>query len=121
MEKQEILSHIDHTLLKATASWEEIKVICETALAHRTASVCIPPSYVKRARRTYPELNVCTVVGFPLGYSCTGAKAAEVREAVADGANEVDMVINLGDVKNGDFDAVTEEIRTLKEARATKF
>ncbi len=120
MEKQEILSHIDHTLLKATASWEEIKVICETALAHRTASVCIPPSYVKRARRTYPELNVCTVVGFPLGYSCTGAKAAEVREAVADGANEVDMVINLGDVKNGDFDAVTEEIRTLKEAAGDK-
>ena len=119
MEKQEILSHIDHTLLKATASWEEIKVICETALAHRTASVCIPPSYVKRARRTYPELNVCTVVGFPLGYSCTGAKAAEVREAVAD-ANEVDMVINLGDVKNGDFDAVTEEIRTLKEAAGDK-
>lgn len=120
MEKQEILSHIDHTLLKATASWEEIKVICETALAHRTASVCIPPSYVKRARRTYPELNVCTVVGFPLGYSCTVAKAAEVREAVADGANEVDMVINLGDVKNGDFDAVTEEIRTLKEAAGDK-
>lgn len=120
MEKQEILSHIDHTLLKATASWEEIKVICETALTHRTASVCIPPSYVKRARRTYPELNVCTVVGFPLGYSCTGAKAAEVREAVADGANEVDMVINLGDVKNGDFDAVTEEIRTLKEAAGDK-
>lgn len=120
MEKQEILSHIDHTLLKATASWEEIKVICETALTHRTASVCIPPSYVKRARRTYPELNVCTVIGFPLGYSCTGAKAAEVREAVADGANEVDMVINLGDVKNGDFDAVTEEIRTLKEAAGDK-
>lgn len=116
MEKQEILSHIDHTLLKATSSWEEIKEICETALAHHTASVCIPPSYVKRAHETYPELNVCTVIGFPLGYNSTGIKAAEVREAVADGASEVDMVINLGDVKNGDFDAVTKEIRTLKEA-----
>ena len=120
MEKQEILSHIDHTLLKAASSWEEIKEVCETALAHHTASVCIPPSYVSRAHQTYPDLNVCTVIGFPLGYHSTGVKEAEVREAVADGANEVDMVINLGDVKNGDFDAVTREIRTLKQAAGGK-
>lgn len=120
MEKQEILSHIDHTLLKATSSWEEIKGICETALAYHTASVCIPPNYVRRVHQSYPELNVCTVIGFPLGYNSTRIKAAEVREAVADGANEVDMVINLGDVKNGDFGAVTQEIQTLKQAAGDK-
>lgn len=120
MEKNEILAHIDHTLLKATSSWEEIKVICEEALAYHTASVCIPPSYVGRVHQTYPELNVCTVIGFPLGYNPTAAKVAEVNEVVAAGASEVDMVINLGDVKNGNFDMVTAEIRALKEAAGSR-
>ena len=120
MEKNEILSHIDHTLLKATSSWEEIKAICEEALAYHTASVCIPPSYVGCVHQAYPRLNVCTVIGFPLGYNPTAAKVAEVNEVVAAGASEVDMVINLGDIKNGNFDAVTAEIRALKEAAGDK-
>lgn len=120
MKKQEILSHIDHTLLKATSTWEEIKGICEDALAYHTASVCIPPSYVGRVHQAYPQLNICTVIGFPLGYNPTAVKVAEVKEVTEAGATEVDMVINLGDVKNGDFDAVTEEIRALKEAAGDK-
>jgi len=116
MDKTEILSHIDHTLLQAVSTWEQIKVICEDALTYGTASVCIPPSYVGRAHEAYPELNVCTVIGFPLGYNPTAAKVAEVKDVIAAGAREVDMVVNLGDVKNGDFDKVTAEIRALKEA-----
>lgn len=120
MKKTEILSHIDHTLLRATSTWNEIKEICDDALSYHTASVCIPPSYVKRVHLAYPELNVCTVIGFPLGYNPTEVKVAEVKKVIEDGASEVDMVVNLGDVKNGDFDAVTEEIRTLKQASGDK-
>lgn len=117
MKQNEILSHIDHTLLKAFATWEDIKVLCEEAIAYKTASVCVPPSYIKRIHDTYGDkLTICTVVGFPLGYSATAAKVAEVKEAIKDGCGEIDMVINIGDVKNGDFAKVEDEIRTLKEA-----
>ncbi|MCL2486380.1 MAG: deoxyribose-phosphate aldolase [Oscillospiraceae bacterium] len=116
MNKTEIFSHIDHTLLKATAAWDEIEVLCREAVQYRTASVCIPPSYVERVARAFPGLNICTVIGFPLGYSSAGVKVAEAGQAVARGANEVDMVINLGDVKNGDFGKVTDEIRAVKAA-----
>ena len=116
MENQEILSHIDHTLLKAVATWAEIRALCEDAVRFGTASVCVPPSYIARIHGEFPSLNICTVVGFPLGYAVTEAKAEEVRRAVLDGAGEVDMVVNLGDVKNGDFDKVTAEIAALKEA-----
>ena len=117
MKQNEILSHIDHTLLKAFATWEDIKVLCEEAIAYKTASVCVPPSYIKRIHDTYGDkLTICTVVGFPLGYSATAAKVAEVKEAIKDGCGEIDMVINIGDVKNGDFAKVENEIRTLKEA-----
>lgn len=117
MKQNEILSHIDHTLLKAFATWEDIKVLCEEAIAYKTASVCVPPSYIKRIHDTYGDkLTICTVVGFPLGYSATAAKVAEVKEAIKDGCGEIDMVINIGDVKNGDFTKVEDEIRTLKEA-----
>jgi deoxyribose-phosphate aldolase len=116
MTGKEILSHIDHTLLKAFAGWEEIQKLCEEALRYGTASVCIPPSYVKRVKDRFPALNVCTVIGFPLGYNAEGIKAAEAARAVKDGASEVDMVINIGDVKNGDFDRVTAEIRSVREA-----
>lgn len=117
MKQNEILSHIDHTLLKAFATWEDIKVLCEEAIAYKTASVCVPPSYIKRIHDTYGDkLTICTVVGFPLGYSATAAKIAEVKEAIKDGCGEIDMVINIGDVKNGDFAKVENEIRTLKEA-----
>ncbi|MDR3145294.1 MAG: deoxyribose-phosphate aldolase [Treponema sp.] len=116
MKDEEILSHIDHTLLKAVSGWPEIQKLCEEALQYHTASVCVPPSYVKRIREHFPALNICTVIGFPLGYNTTDVKAAEAARAVEDGAGEIDMVVNLGDVKNGDFDRVTAEIRRIRGA-----
>ncbi|MBS5196030.1 MAG: deoxyribose-phosphate aldolase [Clostridiales bacterium] len=120
MDRKEILSHVDHTQLKAYAAWEDIKKLCEEALELHTASVCVPPCYVKRIKEAYPDLNICTVIGFPLGYSVTEAKAAETKKALEDGAGEIDMVINITDVKNGDYDAVEREIRTLKEITGEK-
>lgn len=121
MNTSEILSHVDHTLLKAFATWEDIQKLCEEAMEYHTASVCVPPSYIKRIHDTYGEkINICAVVGFPLGYSTTKAKVAETVQAIEDGASEVDMVINIADVKNGDFDKVTEEIRSLKQAAGDK-
>ena len=115
MTPTDILSHVDHTLLKPTADWEAIKNICEEALEFKTASICIPSCYVKRIKETYGDkLNICTVVGFPLGYANTDAKLAETEQALEDGASEIDMVINICDVKNGDFQKVTEEIALLK-------
>jgi deoxyribose-phosphate aldolase len=116
MDNAAIFSHVDHTLLAAFASWGEIETLCREAVAYKTASVCVPPSYVKRIAGAFEGLNICTVIGFPLGYSVTAAKEAEVKAAVADGAREVDMVVNIGDVKNGAFDAVTAEIGALKKA-----
>lgn len=121
MNTSEILSHVDHTLLKAFATWEDIQKLCEEAMEYHTASVCVPPSYIKRIHDTYGDkINICTVVGFPLGYSTTKAKVAETVQAIEDRASEVDMVINIADVKNGDFDKVTEEIRSLKQAAGDK-
>lgn len=120
MDRKEILSHVDHTQLKAYAAWEDIKKLCEEALELHTASVCVPPCYVKRIKEAYPDLNICTVIGFPLGYSVTEAKAAETKKALEDGAGEIDMVINITDVKNGDYDSVEREIRTLKEITGEK-
>ena len=115
MNKKEILSHIDHTLLKPFAAWEDIQKLCDEAIEFQTASVCIPPAYIKRIHDQYGDkINICTVVGFPLGYAITDAKVAEVRQALKDGVHEVDMVINITDVKNGDYDKVEQEIRTLK-------
>lgn len=117
MTTQEMLRHVDHTQLKAYAAWEDIVKLCDEAVEYQTASVCVPPAYIKRIHETYGEkVNICTVVGFPLGYSVTGAKVAEVEQALKDGCNEIDMVVNISDVKNGLFDKVEEEIRTLKKA-----
>ena len=116
MTNEEILSKIDHTLLKMTSSWEEIKVLCNEALRFKTASVCVPPCYVKPIRNEFGSLNICTVAGFPLGYSITAAKVIEAERAVLSGANEIDMVINVTDVKNGNFDYVLEEIKLIKNA-----
>jgi len=116
MTNEEILSKIDHTLLKMTSSWEEIKVLCNEAVQFKTASVCVPPCYVKPIYNEYPNLNICTVAGFPLGYSITAAKVLEAERAVHGGANEVDMVINVSDIKNKNFDYVLEEIKLLKKA-----
>ena len=97
-------------------SWEDIQKLCDEAIQYHTASVCVPPCYIKRIHDSYGEkINICTVVGFPLGYSVTEAKVAEVRKALEDGCNEIDMVVNISDVKNGLFDKVEEEIRTLKK------
>lgn len=114
MNNSEIFPHIDHTLLRATATREEITNLCEEAVKYKTASVCIPASYVKFAREKFPELNICTVIGFPLGYSSTAAKISETRIAIDDGANEIDMVINLGRVKDGKFSEVQNEIADIK-------
>ena len=121
MDQKEILSHVDHTQLKAFATWEDIQKLCEEAIEYQTASVCIPPCYIKRVHDTYGEkINICTVVGFPLGYSVTEAKAAETKKALEDGASEVDMVVNISDVKNGNYDAVQEEIAALKKITGDK-
>lgn len=117
MNKSVIFSHVDHTLLRPTATAQEIFALCEEAIAHKAASVCIPPRFVKDAKDTFGDaLKLCTVIGFPLGYHTTAIKVAETREAIAAGADEIDMVIALGDVKQGDFDEITDEIRAVKQA-----
>ncbi len=117
MDNKEILSHVDHTLLKATATWEDIKQIAEDSIKYQTASICIPQSYIKRLNEEYGDkINICTVVGFPLGYNSTESKVMEIKQALADGANEIDMVINIGDCKDHNYEKIEEEIRTLKEA-----
>jgi deoxyribose-phosphate aldolase len=114
MDNATILKHVDHTLLKPTASWSEIETLCEESLKFQTASVCIPPSYVQRIRETFPKVVVCTVIGFPLGYNTTASKMFEANNALENGAHEFDMVINLTDVKNGAFEKITAEISALK-------
>jgi deoxyribose-phosphate aldolase len=121
MLDSEMLSRVDHTLLKMTASWQEIKTLCDEAVRYRTASVCIPPSYVKPVFKEFGKgLVICTVVGFPLGYTCTSVKADETGIALENGAAEIDMVINLGDVKNGNYDSVLDEIKSVKKVCGEK-
>lgn len=120
MTNTEILSHIDHTLLRATSTAAEIDALCEEALRLNTASVCIPPSYVSYVRDKFPGLNICTVIGFPLGYSTTAVKCFEAQDAIQNGASEIDMVIDLGMVKNGDFDGVEAEIAAVKTSCGDK-
>ena len=117
MDHQKILRMVDHTLLTQTATWEEIKQICDDAIQFGTASVCIPASYVKRAKEYVGDrMAVCTVIGFPNGYSTTATKVFETKDAIANGADEIDMVINLGYVKDGRFDVLLVEIRQIKGA-----
>ena len=117
MELQEIYTHIDHTQLKQTADWASIQKLCDEAIEGGAASVCIPPCYVKQAA-DYVEgrMKICTVIGFPNGSQTTTVKLVETKEALADGAEEIDMVINLCDVKNGNFANVAHEIKALKQA-----
>ena len=115
MEIKEIMRHVDHTLLSQTATWEDIKRICDEAMEYHTASVCIPPSYVKQAKEyVRTKMAVCTVIGFPNGYMTTKAKEFETRDALENGADEIDMVINIDWVKDGLYDQAEEEIRRLK-------
>ena len=121
MDKEKVLGMIDHTLLKAVSTWSEIELLCDEAVKYHTASVCVPPCFIKRIHDQYGDaLAICTVIGFPLGYNTTEIKVAETRQAIADGAVEVDMVVNLGDVKSGAFDKVTEEIRAVKQAAGSR-
>ena len=121
MDIKEILKHVDHTLLTQTATWAEIKQICDDAITYGTASVCIPPAYVKQVKEyVQDKMAVCTVIGFPNGYMTTKTKEFETKDAIANGADEIDMVINIGWVKDKKFDCVEEEIRTLKAACGDK-
>ena len=115
MNVNEILSHVDHTLLLQTAIWEEIRGICDDAVQYRTASVCIPPSFVKQASEYLAgKMPVCTVIGFPNGNMTTKIKEFEAQDAIANGADELDMVINIGWLKEKKYDLVEEEIRALR-------
>lgn len=121
MTNQELYAHVDHTQLKAFATWQDIVTLCDEAVKYKTASVCVPPCYIKRIHDKYGDaVNICTVIGFPLGYSVTAAKVVEAKEAIKDGASEVDMVININDAKNGDFDKIEEEIKEIKAACGDK-
>ena len=117
MELKEILSKVDHTLLAQSATWEEIKTICDDGIKYETASVCIPASYVRQAKEYVGgRLKICTVIGFPNGYSTTATKCFETADAVANGADEIDMVINIGWLKDKKYDALLEEIQRVKAA-----
>ena len=117
MELKDILSRCDHTLLRQDARWEEIRQVCDDALRFGCASACIPPAWVRRAaEHVGNELKICTVVGFPNGYSTTEVKVFETEDAIRSGADEIDMVINLGWVKDGRWDDILEEIKSVKES-----
>lgn len=114
---KEILSKVDHTLLSPAATWEEIKQICDDGMKYGCASVCIPASYVARAAEYVDgKLPICTVIGFPNGYSTTTAKCFEAEDAVRNGADEIDMVINIGALRDGQYDFILDEINAVKEA-----
>lgn len=116
MDIKEILKHVDHTLLLQGSTWEEIKQICDDAMKYGTASVCIAPSYVKQAAEYMGDkMAVCTVIGFPNGYMTTATKAFETKDALENGASEIDMVINIGWLKDKKYDLIENEIRSLKE------
>ena len=115
MDVKEILAHCDHTLLKQEATWEQIKEVCDDGIKYGCASVCIPASYVKQANDYLGNaLKVCTVIGFPNGYSTTEVKVFETEDAIRNGADEIDMVINIGWAKDGKWDAILDEIRSIK-------
>lgn len=121
MDIKDILSKVDHTLLNPKATWEEIKNICDDGMKYCTASVCIPPSFVKRAKEYVGEnLKICTVIGFPNGYNTTDVKIFETENALKNGADEIDMVINLGDLMDKKYDDVLSEITKIKAVCGTK-
>lgn len=121
MELNKILAAVDHTLLSQSATWEQIKQICDEGIEYKTASVCIPPSFVKRAKEYVGEkLVICTVIGFPNGYSTTATKVFETKDAVANGADEIDMVINIGALKERHYEDILDEIKEIKAACSGK-
>jgi len=121
MEKEQILQYVDHTLLNQTATWAQIRQICDDALTYGTASVCIPPSYVKQAKEYVGNrMAVCTVIGFPNGYNTTAVKVFETKDAIENGADEIDMVINIGWLKDRNYEQIADEIRRIKDACGRK-
>lgn len=121
MEEKEILKLIDHTLLKADATWEGIVALCDEAVKYGTATVCIPATYLKRVHDKYGDsLKLCTVIGFPLGYNCAASKVVEAKESIKDGAEEIDTVVNISDVKNHRYDEVRKELQIIREACGDK-
>ena len=117
MNKKDILAKVDHTLLKPESTWEQIQEICDDGIQYKTASVCIPPSYVKQAAEyVHGKIPICTVIGFPNGYSVTEIKCAEAAKAVEDGATEIDMVINIGWLKDSKLDNIFCEINKVKDS-----
>ncbi|MBP3330801.1 MAG: deoxyribose-phosphate aldolase [Clostridia bacterium] len=117
MNTEKILSYVDHTLLSPAATWEEIKQICDDGIKYKTASVCIPPCYVKQAKEYVNEkVKICTVIGFPNGANTPEVKAYETKDAIKNGADEIDMVINIGNLKDGLYDDVLNEIKFIKSA-----
>ena len=117
MDIKDILSKVDHTLLNPKATWEEIKNICDDGMKYCTASVCIPPSFVKRAKEYVGEnLKICTVIGFPLGANTSAVKAFETKDAIANGADEIDMVMNIGALKDKNYDLVRDDVKAVVEA-----
>ncbi len=121
MTDEEILRHVDHTLLKPFSVWEDYKKLCDDAVKYKTASVCIPPCFVKRVKDAYKDtVKICTVIGFPLGYQTTETKVFEAKKAIIDGADEIDTVINVSDAKAGNFESVEKEIKALREVTSGK-
>ena len=121
MENEKIFSKVDHTILKAFTTWEDIKKLCDEAIEYKMASVCVPPCYIKKIKDIYGDnINVCTVIGFPLGYNSTEVKVAETKKAIQDGAGEVDMVINICELKNKNYEYVENEIKALREVSKGK-
>ena len=121
MDEREILKLIDHTQLQPNATWEDIVSLCDEAVKYGTATVCIPATYLKRVNDKYGDsLKLCTVIGFPLGYNCAESKVVEAKEAIKDGASEIDTVVNISDVKNGRFDEVKKELEMIREACGDK-
>lgn len=121
MDKKTVFSHVDHTLLKPESQWKDVDRVCKEAVDNGMASACIPPRFVKSAKEKYGNrLTVCTVIGFPLGYQTTRVKVFEAQQAVLEGADEIDMVIHIGDAKAGNFDLITEEIRAVRAACSGK-
>ena len=121
MNDSDIFALVDHTVLSPYVSWGDVLKACEDALKYKTASVCVPPSFVKRVHEKYGgSLNICTVIGFPLGYNALSAKLEEVRQALIDGAAEFDVVINIGDAKDKNYEKITDELTAIKKAAGDK-
>lgn len=121
MEIKEILKYVDHTLLKQESTWEQMKIICDDAVKFSVASVCVPPSFVKQCKEYCGDkMKICTVIGFPNGYNTTAVKVFETEDAIKNGADEIDMVINIGWAKEKRFDLIEEEIKAIKKSCGNK-